>query len=300
MSQHPLASQIGSKLLSAGGPRTMRGRRSIALEVRYETRMDGTKALSETETWFWSAAGGALSLAILLFLYVRLSPQDSLHAGHHEHAHMPMPMTEKMTPAMQAKLLADEKESEFNHHLVGFFVVLAGAFVLLQSVCVKRWPRSKYVWPLCFLLSGIFVLVWSDTELWPFGHRDWLDALQHNREVLQHKVFAVVLLVLGVTEYHRARGVLKAVWTRWVFPALAIGGSLLLLFHRHEGGMHGANHVELMARIQSEHLSYAVTGTGLGLTKGLGEVKTRFQGGFGKVWPLLMILLGVLVMLYRE
>jgi hypothetical protein len=55
-----------------------------------------------------------------------------------------------------------------------------------------------------------------------------------------------------------------------------------------------------MARIQSEHLSNAVTGICLGLTKGLGEVKTRFQGGFGKVWPLLMILLGVLLMLYRE
>jgi hypothetical protein len=70
---------------------------------------------------------------------------------------------------------------------------------------VKRWPRSKYVWPLCFLFSGIFVLGWSDTEPWPFGHRDWLEALQHNREVLQHKAFAVVLLVLGVTEYYRAR-----------------------------------------------------------------------------------------------
>jgi hypothetical protein len=124
--------------------------------------------------------------------------------------------------------------------------------------------------------------------------------LRHNQEVLQHKAFAVLLLVLGVTEYQRARGVLKAVWSGSVFPALAIGGSLLLLFHRHEGGMQGPNHVELMARIQSEHLSYTVTGIGLGLAKGLAEVKSRFQGGFGKMWPLLMVVLGVLLMFYRE
>jgi hypothetical protein len=262
--------------------------------------MDGTKTLSDRrQTWLWLTAGGALSLATLLLLFLRLPPQESLHAAHHEHEHMSMPMAE-LTPARQAKLLADKSESEFNHHLAGFFLVLAGAFILLQSLWVERWPELKYVWPLCFLLSGIFVLVWSDTELWPFGHREWLEALRHNQEVLQHKAFAVLLLVLGVTEYQRAQGVLRAVWSGLVFPALAIGGSLLLLFHRHEGGMQGPNHVELMARIQSEHLSYTVTGIGLGLAKGLAEVKSRFQGGFGKMWPLLMVVLGVLLMFYRE
>ena len=262
--------------------------------------MDGRKTLSGREqTWLWLAAGGALSLTTLLLLFLRLPSQDLLRAGHDEHEQMSMPMAE-MTPAMQAKLLADKSESEFNHHLAGFFVVLAGAFILLQSLWVKRWPELKYVWPLCFLLSGIFVLVWSDTELSPFGHREWLEALRHNQEVLQHKAFAVLLLVLGVTEYQRARGVLKAVWSGSVFPALAIGGSLLLLFHRHEGGMQGPNHVELMARIQSEHLIYTVIGIGLGLAKGLAEVKSRFQRGFGKMWPLLMVVLGLSLMLYRE
>jgi hypothetical protein len=262
--------------------------------------MNGTKTLSDRgHTWLWLAAGSALSFATFLLLFVRLPQPDSLHAGHHEHEHMSMPMAE-MTPAMHAKLLADKSESEFNHHLAGFFVVLAGAFILLQSLWVERWPELKYVWPLCFLLSGIFVLVWSDTELWPFGHREWLEALRHNQEVLQHKAFAVLLLVLGVTEYQRARGVWTAVWSGSVFPVLAIGGSLLLLFHRHQGGMQGPNHVELMARIQSEHLSYTVTGISLGLAKGLAEVKSRFQGGFGKMWPLLMVVLGLSLMWYRE
>jgi len=229
-------------------------------------------------------------------------PQDPSQVKHHEYEQMSMsmPMAPEMSPAMQAKLLADKKESEFNHHLAGSFVVLAGVFLLLQGTLVKWWPPVKYALPACFLLCGIFVLVWSDTELWPFGHREWLDALRHNQEVLQHKTFAVLLVVLGVTEWQRARGVLKAAWSGWVFPALTIGGSLLLLFHHHEAAMHGPNHMELMARVQSEHLSYAVAGISLGLVKGLAEVKTRFQGDFGKVWPVLMIVLGVLLMFYRE
>jgi putative copper resistance protein D len=247
-----------------------------------------------------------LSFGILLFALAPLvwAQDHSKHdgyEGHEGHAGM-SPSTDEnaVTPAMQAKLLADKKESEFNHHLAGFFVVLAGVFLLLQDKLAKSWPAVKFVWPACFLLSGIFVLIWSDTELWPFGNRQWLEALQNNREVLQHKTFAVLLLALGAIEWKRATRVLKSVWSGWVFPAVAIGGSLLLLLHAHEAGMHGPNHMELMARIQSEHLSYSIVGIGIGLATGLAQVKTRWQPIFGKLQPLLMIVLGVLLMFYRE
>lgn len=265
--------------------------------------MDLTKPLDDRENaWFWLGAGGVLTLAIFLFLFAYQGsqgpPPEQQHV--HMHEHMSMPMAQEMSPARQAKILADKNESEFNHHLAGFFVMLAGLFTLFQSVLWKRWPALKYAWPACFLISGIFVLVWSDTELWPFGQREWLEALRNNREVLQHKVFAVLLLALGVIEWQRIRGVLKAIWGGWVLPALAIGGSLLLLYHQHEGGMHGPDHMGVMARIQLQHLSYAVTGVGIGFTKGLAEVQTRFRSGFGKTWPLLMAVLGVLLMFYRE
>ena len=103
---------------------------------------------------------------------------------------MSMPMDAPMDAATQAKILADKKESEFNHHLAGLLVTVAGLFILFQSNLAARWPAVKLVWPACFLLAGIFVLVWSDTELWPFGNRQWLEALENNREVLQH--FAII------------------------------------------------------------------------------------------------------------
>ena len=229
--------------------------------------------------------------------------QQPMHHNHAENQNGTMAM-EPMDPAAQAKLeakvLADKKESEFNHHLAGFFVALAGVFILFQSELTKRWPLTKYVWPACFLLAGIFVLVWSDTELWPFGHRHWLEALQNNREVLQHKTFAVLLFGLGAIEWQRARGVLRAAWSAWVFPLVAIFGSIILIFHQHEGGMVGEHHMETMAQIQAEHLSYTACGLGIGLAKGLSEMKTWGARVFAKVWPLLMVVLGVLLMFYHE
>jgi hypothetical protein len=55
-----------------------------------------------------------------------------------------------------------------------------------------------------------------------------------------------------------------------------------------------------MARIQAEHLNFSVTGFGIGIFRGLSEVPTRWQVTSARLWPLLMILLGVLLVLYRE
>jgi copper resistance protein D len=235
---------------------------------------------------------------------IRVSAQQPAQHEHSGHDGMQKPMDEPQDPAAQAKLaakiLADKKESEFNHHLAGLFVAIAGLFMLFQKNLITRWSAARFVWPACFLLAGIFVLIWSDTELWPFGHRHWLEALRNNPEVLQHKTFAVLLLGLGAIEWQRARGVLRSVWSAWIFPLIAIVGSTILIFHQHEGGMVGEHHMETMALIQSEHLSYTIAGLAIGLAKGLSETQSRFAPIFGKIWPTLMAILGVLLMFYRE
>lgn len=237
-----------------------------------------------------------LSLTFLiLFVHPPIWSQD--HPVDDEHAGMSMPMPDEPTPALFLKW---ELESEGNHHLIGLFVGLGGVFLLAQEVWKKRMSVVRYAWPVCFLLSGLFVLVYSDTELWPFGPKPWIQGTITNPEVIQHKIFAVLLLGSGLVEMERAREHLKAVWAAWVFPVLAVAGSILLLFHSHHAGMRGTNHTAIMARIQAEHLSYAATGFGIGLTKGLAEVRTRWQTIFAKLWPALMIVLGILLMFYTE
>jgi len=255
--------------------------------------------MEQTQSPFLVEAVLVLTLLLLVPTGVAPAQEPSSHQGHSGHHGMPAD-DEAMTPAMQAKLLADKEESEFNHHLAGFLVALAGVLLFFQDGLAKWWPAAKYAWPVCFLLLGIFLLVWSDPELWPVGDDAWLESLRHDPEVLQHKIFAVLLLALGAIEWQRTRGLLKAAWSGWVFPALAIAGSVLLLFHQHEGGMHGPQHQEVMARIQSEHLSYSVAGVGVALTKGLSDIETPWQRVFQRVWPLLLVLLGILLMFYRE
>jgi len=224
---------------------------------------------------------------------------DSDQAGH-EAMSMAMDEHAQMDASDLSKLLADKKESEFNHHLAGILIILAGLFILAQGKLPQRWSLLRFASPSCFLLSGLFLLVFSDTELWPFGPQSWWYGLTHNPEDVQHKAFALILLALGIIEVQRARGILKSVWVGWLFPALACCGSVLLLFHEHHSGMHGAAHMTTMARIKAEHLNFAVTGFGIGIFRGLSEVPTRWRVAAAKLWPLLMIALGVLLVLYRE
>jgi hypothetical protein len=234
-------------------------------------------------------------LMIVLGLLVPLPAWSQHPQMQHEHAGMSMSMD---GPA-EARLLSAKRESEGNHHLIGFFVVLGGVFMLAQDVLKKRFPAVLYAWPVCFLLSGLFVLVYSDTELWPFGPKPWIQGTITNPEVIQHKIFAALLLAVGLVELGRARGRLKP-WSAWVFPALAVAGSALLLFHSHHTGMHGTDHMAVMARINAEHLSYAAVGCGIGLTGGLAEVNRRWHSIFAKLSPTLMMVLGVLLMFYTE
>lgn len=197
-------------------------------------------------------------------------------------------------------LLSWKRESEGNHHLVGLLVGLSGVFILAQGILTKKFPGLAYAWPACFLVSGLFVLVYSDTELWPFGYKPWIQGTITNPEVIQHKLFAVLLLGVGIIEAVRVRRSLKSIWLGLVFPVFAVAGSVLLLFHSHSTGMRGPNHMAIMARIQAEHLSYSVTGMCIGFTKGLAEIAPRWQIVFARIWPILMVVLGVLLMRYVE
>jgi hypothetical protein len=245
--------------------------------------------------------GFPLFIALILFLGMNQpTARSQEHPMDHDHGGMSMVMDEPISPATQAKLLADKKESEFNHHIAGLFVFLAGIFILFEERLKNRWPNVRYAWPLCFLLSGVFVLVFSDTELWPFGPKNWWTGVIGNLEVLQHKIFAVILSALGVIEMRRARGILRAAWSAWVFPVLAFAGSVLLLFHVHGGGMHGPGAMNTMERIQMQHFSYATAGVGIALSKGLSDAPFRGRRIFRVLWPLCMIALGVLLMLYAE
>jgi len=202
--------------------------------------------------------------------------------------------------AQVAKHLADKRESEFNHRLAGFLVIVAGIFIFWESPLVKRWPLVRYIWPVCFIAGGLFLLVFSDTEIWPFGPQTPWYALTHNTEDLQHKIFSVILLAIGYVELQRARGKLKSPWATWVFPTAGVTGAIMLMFHVHGGDMQAPHAMETMEHIQKQHRWFAATGLGVALTNGLAGTPQRWQEFFKKIWPLLLITLGALLIQYTE
>ena len=203
-------------------------------------------------------------------------------------------------PAQLAKHLADKRESEFNHRLAGFLVIVAGIFIFWESHLAKRWRLVRYIWPMCFIAAGLFLLVFSDTEIWPFGPQTPWYALTHNTEDLQHKLFSAILLVIGYVELQRARGKLRSPWAAWVFPVAGVTGAIMLLFHVHGGDMQAPHAMETMENIQKQHRWFAATGLGVALTNGLAGTLLKWQQFFKKIWPLLLITLGVLLIQYTE
>lgn len=239
-----------------------------------------------------------IAASSLLAPHLALCAENDGMAGMHEG--MSMPIDSHVDAVRQAELLAYKRESEFNHHLAGLLVLVAGLVILADGSIRHHWALARHVWPICFLVSGIFLLIFSDTELWPFASQSWYFGLTHHMEVLQHKLFGVLLLALGVIEMKRARGTLNARWSGWVFPLVATAGSFMLLFHEHRGGMVGPNHMELMHRIQSEHYSFAVTGLGIALSKGLAETRFEWRLFFERLFPALLVVLGALLLVYVE
>jgi hypothetical protein len=124
--------------------------------------------------------------------------------------------------------------SELNHHLVGYaLIAIAGLVIAGQST--RRLRPLQLVWPMVFIAMGLFLAVWSDGEIWPRGNLNWLWLVHHDAEARQHKIYAILLVAMGIIEYLRARGKLSPFWRTWAFSLLAVFGVVFLLFHDHSG-----------------------------------------------------------------
>ena len=127
---------------------------------------------------------------------------------------------------------SDKPASELNHHLAGYALIAIGMLVIAGRSSEKLGPL-QYVWPFLFVAAGLFLAAWSDKEIWPRGNLSWTWLIHHDAEARQHKIYAVLLIVMGIIEYLRVNAKLNRFWRTWGFPALALAGIVLLLFHDH-------------------------------------------------------------------
>ena len=128
----------------------------------------------------------------------------------------------------------DVIDSEWNHHVAGY-ILIGSALLMLLSLRFHGLAFLRAVWPFLFIAAGLYLLAWSDKEIWPRGFLSWTWLIHHDAEARQHKIYGLLLLIMGVVEYLRWRGNLMSHWKAWAFPILATVGACLLLVHDHGG-----------------------------------------------------------------
>src|SRR5262249_7143839 len=130
-------------------------------------------------------------------------------------------------PQAHANTSGDIAWSEYNHHWAGIFVLLLGLLAAAQKVYFRR---ARY-WPLLLAGLAVFIFLRADPEGWPLGPDSFWEAIQ-NGEVLQHKIFALLILLFAAFELRVQLGKARAI-AAYVFPAVCAIGGALLLTHSH-------------------------------------------------------------------
>ena len=240
----------------------------------------------------WLAGLGMIvSLAVLLSDFVPVQPLgpggEPIHhqdASGHNHAGVAGPGWEG-SPEGKAY-------SEFNHHTAGVFVVFIGLSEFQYALALPILGWTRLLLPAGMLGSGAFLLIWSDHEAWPIGSLSLIQTFfGTDWEIVQHKLYAVLILALGSIELLRRVGRVAQAWWRIPLPAVAILGGLTLFLHSH--GAHPAAH-----KIAIHHTLMGIMAITAGSCKLVSELPDRSR--WGLAWACLILLIGVQLLSYSE
>jgi putative copper resistance protein D len=194
----------------------------------------------------------------------------------------------------------DRAWSEYNHHWAGLIVLIAGLLALVSRLPRQQWARY---WPLLFLGLSSFILLRADPECWPLGPRPFWASFTAP-DVLEHRLYAVIIAVFAVFETGVQTGRLRSSAARSVFPVLCAVGGAFLLTHTHAIG---EGNDEVFAELSHTPMAIlgAVAGWGRWLELRLDESApaappSRSRRIAAWIWPLCLILVGILLLNYRE
>ncbi len=220
-----------------------------------------------------------------------LSLQGQLDAEAAKQATAPPPASVPGSGELPPRNAADIAWSEYNHHWAGLFVLAMGGLALLNQAGV-RWARH---WPLTLLGLAVFLAIRSDPEVWPTGYVGVWESLR-DVEVLQHRVFVLLIIVFAAFEWSVRTGRLRSAKAALVFPLLTAAGGALLLTHSH-----AIANVKDQLLIELTHTPLALAGIGAGWARWL-ELRLTGRGAriAGWVWPVCFLVCGAVLMIYRE
>lgn len=195
----------------------------------------------------------------------------------------------------------NQKWSEYNHQWSGLIVLAAGLLAFISRFKGQRWARN---WPLLFFGLAVFILLRGDPETWPLGPRPFWASFAES-DVLEHRLFAVLITAFALFEWSVETGRLKSQIAALVFPAICALGGALLLTHSHGTGDFKE---ELFAEMS--HSPIALLGATAGWGRWL-ELRSPPEDGVPDsrsgivriaswAWPICLVLVGFILINYRE
>ena len=182
--------------------------------------------------------------------------------------------------------------SEYNHHWSGIFVLAIGLLALLERTGRAPWARH---WPLLFIGLALFLLIRSDPEVWPLGDIGLMASLR-DPEVVQHRVFVVIIAAFGIFEWCVRTGRIRRPGAALIFPLLTAAGGMLLLTHSH-----ALSNIKEQLLIEITHVPLALAGMTAGWAR---WIELRLPGRPARiaswVWPAAFVVVGFILLIYRE
>ena len=189
---------------------------------------------------------------------------------------------------------AEQAWSEYNHHWAGIVVLSMGLMALVAQAGKVSWAHN---WPLAFLGLSAFLFLRSDPETWPLGPVGFWATLA-DPEVLLHRFFALLVIALAVFEWRVQTGRVAPGRARLVFPVLVAVSGALLLTHSHSLGNLKE---EVLAELS--HIPLAILAVTLGWSRWLElrlPAENQTRNAMARLWPLCLVLIGVVLLNYRE
>jgi putative copper resistance protein D len=189
---------------------------------------------------------------------------------------------------------AEKAWSEYNHHWAGLIVLSIGLLAIFAQLGRLSIARN---WPLVFLGLSVFLFLRSDPETWPLGPVGfWVSMV--DPEVLLHRLVAVLVIGLALFEWRVQTNRVESPKVRLVFPVLIAVAGALLLTHSHSLG-----NIKEEVLAELSHAPLAVLGITAAWSRWLelrlpSENRARFA--MAAVWPVCFLLIGALLLNYRE
>ena len=240
----------------------------------------------------WIAQLGLVTIFLLWVLPVYShEDRESVTSHGHDSSHHHDATVDRWEGSAEGKAYSD-----FNHHLAGIFVILIGLSEVRYGFAASVLAWTRFLLPIFMVSVGMFLLIWSDHQGWPFGSfsetfltGDW--------ETIQHKWFGILAVIIGGIEWLRRTGHVTGHWWKFPLPAFAIIGGLSLFLHSH--GTHPAAH-----KIALHHAVMGMMAVTAGSSKFWSAWKAPSVTGETSPWELawaaLVLLIGIQLLIYSE